>query len=236
MTKLSTALLAKDGPWIKIQLMYRKFDFAINEFYHLFSRGNDKRNIFFDDKDKNRFIRLLFLCNSSKSLVFKTIQGRSLDEINRGNTLIDIGAYCLMPNHFHLLIYENKENGISLFMKKLLTAYSMYFNVKHKRSGSLFEGRFKAEYVDKDEYLEYLFAYIHLNPLKLIQPKWREDGIADVDKAKQYLKEYKYSSYPDYIGEQREESVILNKEAFPEYFENVKEFDDFITDMMKFED
>jgi putative transposase len=218
-----------------ITAMERYIEFSIDEFYHIFNRGNDKRNIFLKFSDYERFIKLLFVCNSSKPVVFKTIQGGALDKIDRGEVLVDIGAYCLMPNHFHLLIHEQKEDGISLFMQKLSTAYSMYFNKRHNRTGKLFEGVFRAEYVDKDEYLEYLFAYIHLNPIKLIDPKWREDGIQDMDGAKKYLKEYKYSSYQDYVGEKRPESIILNKEAFPEYFESVKDFDDFITDMMKFD-
>jgi len=221
--------------------MERKFDFAIDEFYHIFNRGTEKRRIFMDDKDYQRFMALLYLCNGDSSVNIrdqfpKGLSFGNVKNFKRGEQLVAIGAYCLMPNHFHILIKEIVENGISRYVSKLSTAYSMYFNRKHTRTGKLFENKFKAEYVDRDEYLEYLFAYIHLNPLKLIEPKWREEGIADMDKARQYLKEYKYSSYPDYIGDKRQESIILNKEAFPEYFENVKEFDDFITDMMKFDE
>ena len=137
-----------------------------------------------------------------------------------------------MPNHFHLLLREKKEGGISMFMEKFLTAYSMYFNKKNGRTGKLFEGVFKAIHVDNDEYLKYLFSYIHLNPVKIIDPLWKESGISDKEKAKQYLGNYPYSSYFDYLGRARGENLILNKEAFPEYFENSKEFEQFIDDWL----
>ena len=217
--------------------MERKFKFSIDEFYHLYNRGIERRTIFLDLKDKERFINLLFLCNGSKPLVFKDIpQGLPLWKVNRGEPLVAIGAYCLMPNHFHILVSEIIENGISKFIWKLLTAYSMYFNKKYKRTGRLFEGTFRAEYVDKDEYLEYLFAYIHLNPIKLIDPKWRENGVSNMIESKQFLKDYRYSSYPDYIGESRPETTILNKSAFPEYFESSKEFEDYVADWLNYKD
>lgn len=215
-------------------LMERKIEFSIDEFYHVYNRGNDKRKIFVNKIDYERFIKLLFFCNSSKAVVFKTIQNLTLDKIDRGETIVDIGVYCLMPNHFHLLIHEKKDDGISLFIQKLSTAYSMYFNKRHERTGGLFEGRFKAEHADKDEYLEYLFAYIHLNPIKLIEPDWREKGISDMTKAKQFLKNYRYSSYPDYMSESRPEAAILNKSAFPKYFESHKEFEDYVDDWLNY--
>ncbi|PIR57811.1 MAG: hypothetical protein COU71_02075, partial [Parcubacteria group bacterium CG10_big_fil_rev_8_21_14_0_10_38_31] len=89
--------------------------------------------------------------------------------------------------------------------------------------------------VGNDEYLKYLFAYIHLNPVKLIDPEWKEKGIFDIEKVKEHLNSYKYSSYLDYIGQGREESAILNKSAFPEYFANFKDFDDFISEWLNYQ-
>ncbi|MEK7598880.1 MAG: transposase [Patescibacteria group bacterium] len=216
--------------------MYRKFEFSENEFYHLYNRGNDKRTVFLDDNDRKRFIKLLFLANNNNPINLRDIPlGRSFVEMERGQTIVDIGAYCLMPNHFHLLVCEKKEGGISNFMKKLCTSHSMYFNMKYGRTGSLFEGVFKAEHAEKDEYLEYLFAYIHLNPIKLIEPEWYEKGLSDTDKAKKFLENYRYSSYPDYIGESRPETAILNKNAFSGYFENQKEFKDYINDWLNYQ-
>ncbi|OGD66439.1 hypothetical protein A2Z61_00290 [Candidatus Campbellbacteria bacterium RIFCSPLOWO2_02_35_12] len=214
--------------------MNRKFQFSIGEFYHLYNRGINKMPIFLNVFDKKRFIKLLFVCNSRKSVVFKSIQGQSLDEIDRGETLVDIGIYCLVPNHFHLLIKEKTENGISEFVKKVATGYSMYFNKKYERTGSLFEGPFKAKRIDTDEYLKYIFSYIHLNPIKIIDSQWKENKITDRVKAKNYLQKYPYSSYFEYIGGKRQEEKILEKDSFPEYFSQPKEFDDFINDWLSF--
>ena len=158
-----------------------------------------------------------------------------MDEIDRGETLVDIGSYCLMPNHFHLLIREKMENGISLFMEKLSTAYSMYFNKKNERTGGLFEGTFKAIYANDDDYLKYLFTYIHLNPVKMIEPDWKELGIKDKSRAGIFLRNYLFSSYADYVGIKRAESAVLNKKAFPEYFSALKDFNNTINDWLAFE-
>ena len=206
--------------------MYRDLTFSFEEFYHVYNRGTEKRIIFLDEYDYNRFTLLLYLCNSTDRVDLGDLfrQGLSLSEIfneDRTDTLVDIGAWCLMPNHFHLLIREKTESGISTFMKKLLTSYSMYFNKKYHRTGSLFEGPFKAKHLDYDQYLKYQFTYIHLNPIGIVDSGWKEKRIEDKKKAKTFLDNYKYSSYSDYGGGKRLERNILNKEAFPEYFETV---------------
>lgn len=195
----------------------RKVDFSIGEYYHLYNRGNSKQKIFLDDEDYNHFIKLLYLCNSRKSITFRDISKNTYD-FDREETLVYIGAYCLIPNHFHLLIKEKVENGISKFMQKVSTAYSMYFNKKYKRTGGLFEGKFKSQHLGIDRYLKYIFSYIHLNPIKLIEPKWKEIGIKNIKDAIAYLKTYQYSSYLDYLAEDRLRSKILDKKEFPEYF------------------
>ena len=139
-----------------------------------------------------------------------------------------------MSNHFHLLVREKVEGGITKFMGKLSTGYSMYFNKKNERSGALFEGRFKAKHADTDEYLKYLFSYIHLNPVKLIDPEWKENGIGDRGRAKEYLAKYDYSSYPEYLGTIRPEKGVLERDVFPEYFLEPKDFEGFIDDWLAF--
>ena len=191
-------------------------------------------DIFLCDSDRKRFQKLLFVCNCSEPVVFKTIQGETLDRIKRGPSLVDIGAYCLMPNHFHLLLKEKQEHGISIFMKKLATAYSMYFNKKYERTGKLFEGAFHARHANTDEYLKYLFAYIHLNPVKIVEPNWKTDGIVDSVLAERHLATYPYSSCIDYAGAKRKEGIILNREVFPEYFLDNKDFNDFTRDWLMF--
>lgn len=167
------------------------------------------------------------------------MQRQSAEELLKtdiGKTLVDIGAYCLMPNHFHLLLHEKTENGISLFMQKLTTAYTMYFNKKYDRSGGLFQGTYKAKHADSDIYLKYLFGYIHLNPVKLIEPTWKEKKIKNRIQAEKFLEKYQYSSYPEYTNKKRKEGVIIQNEAFPDYFDKISDFSEMIRFWLEFND
>jgi putative transposase len=131
-----------------------------------------------------------------------------------------------MPNHFHILVREKMESGISKFMLKLSVGYSNYFNKKNFRRGSLFEGTFKARYIDSDRYLKYSYSYIHLNPIGIIDKGWKKKHIENISVAKKQVKEFHYSSYRDYLEEERMENKIINKEAFPKYFETINEFEE----------
>ncbi len=213
-------------------MVTRKVIFTVGEYYHLYNRGILKTPIFLDESDKERFIKLLFVCNSDKSVIFRLVQGSPLYEIDIGNTLVDIGAYCLMPNHFHILIREKVENGLSIFMGKLSTAYAMYFNTKYERKGILFEGRFNAKHIDTNEYLNWVFSYIHLNPVKLIDSNWKEGGISDPIKAKIFIEDYRYSSYHDYFLGDRSEKLILNKDSFPDHFSQLNDFKELIKEFI----
>jgi putative transposase len=200
--------------------MQRKIKLAEGEYYHLYNRGVDKRKIFLDDYDCRRFIKLLYVANGNERFVYRDIEKKPINEITRGSPLVAIGAYVLMPNHFHILIKEIRRDGTSQFMEKLLTGYASYFNKRHGRVGRLFQGNFQAKHANKDEYLKYLFSYIHLNPIKLIEPTWKERTIQDVKGAEQFLNSFKYSSYLDYCGNAREENSLLSIDAFPDYFSN----------------
>jgi putative transposase len=197
----------------------RSFSFAADEFYHVYNRGVDKRIIYQDAQDYERFTELLYVSNSlGRTDLLRIKAGHSsVFDWKRNDPLVAIGAYCLMPNHFHILLTPLQEDGVSTFMNKIGTSYAMYFNSKYKRKGSLYEGKFKAKHVQTDEYLKYLFSYIHLNPVKLIQADWKERGITDLVKAYDYATNFKYSSLSDYQG-LRHQSSILHKEVFPNYF------------------
>ena len=214
--------------------MERKFKFSEGEYYHVYNRGVDKRDIFLVGDDSRRFQKLLFVANSTKAVEMRLVKNLPLEKIEIGEKIAAVGAYCLMPNHFHILVKEITQGGISSLMSKLSTGYSMYFNTVNKRTGSLFQGAFKAEHVDNDEYLKYLYSYIHLNPVKLIDPTWKEVGIRDAEKSRQYLERYHHSSYPDYLGVDREEKLILSKADFPEYFDKPKEFTEHTNDWLEF--
>ncbi len=203
----------------------RRVSFAFDEYFHVYNRGNSKQDIFKDNLDRERFQALLFLANGTAPFIFREIEKAGVYDFERGDQLVHIGAYCLMPNHFHILLTPAVEGGIQMFVQKLSTGYSMYFNKKHERTGVLFEGKFKARHADSDEYLKYLFAYIHLNPVKLIQNDWKENGLRDIEATKKYLDTYKYSSLSDYFGA-RSESIIIEPKKFPEYFLEKKEIDE----------
>lgn len=221
--------------------MSRNISIAPDEFYHLYNRGTEKRNIFSAEADYVRFLALLYLCNATDPVRIDNVQKQQgstllelLPEIDREETLIDISAYCLMPNHFHLLVREKEEQGISRFMQKLTTGYTMYFNKRYERSGALFQGRYKATHADEDRYLKYLVSYIHLNPVKLVDPRWKENGIRDRKHAEKYLHAYRYSSYLDYLGTSRTESMILNKDVLPDYFSEPRDFQTEIADWLTY--
>jgi putative transposase len=210
--------------------MNRTHTFSVGEYYHIYSRGTDKRNIFADTHDYHRFLMLLYLCNSTSPVDIQKLfrEGRSFTElftIDRNDPLVAINVWVLMPNHFHILLKEINKGGITTFMRKVMTGYSMYFNKKHGRNGNLFQGKFKSEHVDKDKYLKYLFSYIHLNPVKLIsgESKWKENGIKNTEKAKDFLIRYEYSSLQSHLEENNKYKNIISKNEFPEYFPKSKD-------------
>ena len=227
-------------------MTHRKVPLVPGEYFHVYNRGNSKQEIFLDDEDKDRFVKLLYLSNSRKGVNFRDdVVDKKIDawDFERGETLIFIGAWVLMPNHFHIYIVsptpgvgeeENKAN-ISLFMRKLCMSYVKYFNKKYNRTGALFEGPFRSTHIKDDNQAKYLFSYIHLNPIKLIDSKWKENGIQNTDRALEHLSTYKWSSYHDHRGISRKENKILQLENFPSYFSDIKDFDSEIFSWLQYE-
>lgn len=223
--------------------MQRVDPFVTGEYYHIYNRGIDKREIFKNDNDFKRFVLLLFVANSAKKIFrldnLMNIQHKKFDEIlliDKGEVLVSIGAWALMTNHFHLIVKQEVDGGITKFMRKLGTGYSMYFNIKYQRQGALFGGLFKSKLIFQDLHLKHLFGYVHLNPLDINFSGWEEL----VDKQspnewKEFLQNYRYSSYEDYIGAKRPERNIINKGIFPEYFREQNEFQDFIDSYLSFD-
>lgn len=203
-------------------MVTRNHELATGEFYHVYNRGVDKRRIFEVASDYKRFVESLYLANLDTRTNVRDIKQTkdSVFEYEHEEKLVAIGAYCLMPNHFHILLTPLQDGGVSKFMNKLATSYTMYFNKKYNRSGSLFQGPYKSSHADSDEYLKYLYAYIHLNPVKLIQSNWKETGVYDVGSAYDHAVSYQFSSLCDYCGSKREEEKILNQSKFPIYFQS----------------
>jgi putative transposase len=138
----------------------RKEPFVPGEFYHCYNRGVDKRVTFETEEDFEYFLKILNFFNDRDTSV-------SIRERQNGNVIknryVSLVAYCLNKNHFHLLLKEENDGGISKYMQKVSTGYTMYFNQKYKRSGSLFQGKFKSKHVDNDLYMKHLGVYINVN-------------------------------------------------------------------------
>ena len=138
-----------------------------------------------------------------------------------------------MPNHIHLLLKQIKDKGITQFMRKCGAGYAAYFNKKYNRKGHLFQGRFRAVYIKTNEQLQTVFVYIHTNPISLIRPGWKEIGIENPDEVVNFLENYKWSSYSDYLGEKNFPSVT-NRDFLSEVMGKEAGCRDFVENWIKY--
>ncbi|MEN8252487.1 MAG: transposase, partial [Patescibacteria group bacterium] len=203
----------------------RKTIFANDEFYHIYNRGVERREIFVDEKDYRRFLLAMNLVNDKNNGLMqeyrdaqrtKATKARP-SELRRSclrngdiDKLVEIICYCLNSNHYHMILKQKEDGGIEKFMQKLGTSYVMYFNKKQKRNGSLFQGKFKSIHIDSNEYLLYLSAYINQNHFI--------HGYKD--------KNWQYSSYLDFTGERS--GILCNKEEILGQFRDVKDYKEFV--------
>jgi len=171
-----------------------------NSFYHIYNRGVEKRNIFLNEQDYRVFLSYLKIYLSPVEETVNNLQSNDdlickdkNNQISRLYTLnnffnkIDLISYVLMPNHFHFELRQTNKKDIEIFMRSLITKYTMYFNRKYNRVGPLFQGRYKAVLILGDEYLLHLSRYIHLNPIELLSKG-------------QLLESYRWSSYLAYVN------------------------------------
>lgn len=183
--------------------------FAAGEIYHIFNRGVEKRNIFQQVSDYFRFIFCLYELNDKNVVKMRDRIKERKERKNTGRTraikqefLVEILSFCLMPNHYHLIVRQLTENGTPLFMKKLGDSYVGYFNQKYNRKGmgSLFQGRFKAVHIKTTDQLINLVCYVFANPIELLEKDWKEKGVKNPQKVIKDLESYRWSSYLDCIG------------------------------------
>jgi len=197
-----------------------KREFINGEIYHLYNRGVEKREVFLNDDDYYRFIFCLYECNDANFVRMSvrvadrrqrnfagshlaSMQGATRNNLkSERKLLVELMAFVLMPNHYHLVARPLAEGGMSLFMKKLSNSYTGYFNDKHERRGmgALFQGRFKALRIGENSQLLHLAEYIFSNPVSIFDPNWKTIGIKDYAAAVNFLQSYKWSSYLDSIG------------------------------------
>ncbi len=207
----------------------RKLVFANNEIYHVFNRGVEKRSTFTDKRELDRgvktldFYRFAYLrLKLSKFLVLseseksKFIQGAH----GENQKLVQIISYCLMPNHFHFLVKQIRENGVSMFAANFANSYTKYFNTRHERVGPLFQGLFKAVRIESDEQLVHVSRYIHLNPVVSFLIQLEE------------LENYQWSSYPEYL--RITPNGIADKEIVLDMFSSRKKYKQFVVDQVDY--
>ncbi len=230
--------------------------FTKGEYYHIYNRGVDKRPITKDWKDSDRFLQSLKEFNTISPIgsIYENSFNPRPNNFKRNklggrtakfdNSLVDIIAYCLNPNHYHIIVTPLAEKGIEKFMQRLGTGFTQYFNEKYDRTGALFQGKFKSSHIDSNEYLLHVVAYVNLNDkvhqlggrtAKLVRSSWREyvedggvKGICNTDIILDQFKntkEYEKSANKSlrFILENRYDDPglvkdLLSEEEFPEKF------------------
>lgn len=146
----------------------RKHPLVVNQYYHVYNRGVDKRDIFMGREDLRRFVSSIKEFNNIKPScsLRESIQHKSgVQHLSENPPLVSIVCYCINPNHFHFILKQEVDNGISEFFKRLLGGYTNYFNKMHKRSGALFQGRFKSHLINSDQYILKIRPYVNMNYL-----------------------------------------------------------------------
>jgi putative transposase len=204
----------------------RKIPIITGEFYHILNRGVASQPTFLSKRDYQRASLLLPYYQHlsppfkfSRFLKFsKTKQSEVLQMMRKhGNLLVEIVAYCLMPNHFHFILKQLSDEGISKFVSDVTNSYTRYFNTKYERKGPIFQGKFKAVRVETEEQLLHLSRYIHLNPLSSYVVKTTKD-----------LENYSYSSFPEYLQEAGDE--LCQKGLTLNNFKTASAYKDFVLD------
>lgn len=200
------------------------------ELIHTLNRGVDKRKIFLDEQDYFRFIHDLFEFNEQDWINTTYYRFHKSNDIASRNIerkprklLVDIHAFCIMPNHYHLLLTSRVKDGISKFMKKLNMGYAKYFNQKYNRVGALFEGRYKSVLIKEEAHFIHVPYYIHCNPLDLKYPTWRNRSLKTPKAALKFLDSYRWSSHLDYMGKKNFPSVT-NRNLLLKFFGGPKEY------------
>lgn len=203
----------------------RKMQFSNDEYHHAFNRGVDKRDIFLETKDYDRFLLSMNLLNDTNDGLMiewrdykKSNPEKSLNDFlkvpfRERDPLVEILAYCLNPNHYHLILKQITDKGIERFMHKIGTSHTKYFNMKNKRSGALFQGNFKSANIDSNEYLLYLSVYVNKN--NSIHGYNKNDN-------------WPYSSLLDYLGKRNDSLVNVNTNTVLGQFRKLEDYKEFM--------
>ncbi|RJP46388.1 MAG: hypothetical protein C4584_01650 [Armatimonadetes bacterium] len=193
----------------------RIFPFVNDQYYHVYNRGSEKRSIFEGRRDYSRFLKTLdyYQLDGPKPKLSKYFKYQKV-KLDQKKKIIEIICYCLMPNHFHFLIKQVKDGGITEFLGKISNSYTKYFNTKYNRIGPLLQGEFKAVLIEDDSQLIHVSRYIHLNPLTSFVIK--------------DLNNYQWSSYREYIRNTNDQ--ICNKDIVMSLFKSPETYQQFVMD------
>jgi len=192
-----------------------------NNIFHITNRGVEKRKIFLDQEDYLRFVDNMRDFNDFNNAIES--YARRVSDVRRPTKqIVNMLAWCLMPNHIHVLVSEKISGGASLFSKKIIGGYTKYFNLKYKRKGVLFQGRSKIISIERENHFIYMPYYIFANPIKLIDPHWKDVGIKDRKRVLKFLENYKWSSFADISGGYNFPTII-NKKLFFDFFDTNEE-------------
>ncbi len=209
----------------------RDIEFINDEYYHIYNRGVDGRSLFEDPYDYHRFCQSMFLFNDrhyrdevARYEKMVRLSGHEIFE-NEREPFVKIFSFTLMPNHYHILIQQLVEGGVSKLFQKLNKGYSSYFNRKHERTGPLLEGPFKARHIANDSYLEHLIAYIHLNILDLTPHDWRNGLVDDWKTAFQSMNQYPWSSHQLYC-DVPQRFPLVDLELYSKLFGSKEKYED----------
>src|SRR3989344_3830367 len=196
----------------------RKTKFVVGEYYHVYNRGTDKRNVFTDEKDLLRFWESLFDFNQTEPIgsVYEYSFEKKINGVNKKiKPLVEFAAYCLNPNHYHFLITPLQEKGVEKFMQRLGNGYTKYFNNRYKRDGVLFQGKFKSKHIDSNEYLLHLSVYINEN--------------AQLGHRMSKLSISSLAEFLDKVYRKK----LCNTDIILEQFRNIEEYRDFVVSTLK---
>ncbi len=212
------------------------------EIYHIVIKAVEGTKLFLDKKDYLRMIHDLFVFNNEDSapVNYRKQNSRGIDvsrtvlDTLKRKLLVEIWAFCLMPNHVHLLIKQLKDGGISKFMRKIGAGYGGYYNRKYKRNGHLLQGKYHIIHIKNDKQLMTVFVYIHTNPVAVFIPNWKEKGIKgrELQKIIKFLEDYRWSSYPDYLGKKNFPS-LTSREFLLKEIGGIKNSQRFINDWLQ---
>ncbi len=202
---------------------------------HVCNRGIKKHNIFLDDKDRLRFVLNLYRLNNKSGSLRITNHKNPFDNLPEQHKLVEVLKWSLMPNHYHLLLYEKVEGGIVEFTKRMGNAYTKYSNIKNSGNGYIFQNAAKIIPIEKNQHYLYIPFYIDLNPVSLL-PSWKSKN-TQIGKVVDFLKNFTWSSYRDYFGKKSNFYPIINEELFYELFDtDPKSYQREVVDLLKKDD